>query len=250
MSLGQIWRQLSVPKAFREPDLNEALRSAADGGRIARWPPYGRIKDRFWHKDPAAVIEELTGDRAMVRDEIGREMGRRGLLAKSATQPIIRGMLAAGRLAEYPPLGVRRAKVLAPPNRPKAYLAAASDPLEAIFEKLRRAANSDAEILAFLSAQLGRRAGPANLADRIYEAMLALESQKGLPVYVGKIRARSEFQEASKEEFDRAALSLWHGRRVHLSRHDDPYNLTEEERHELVSGGEENYYVAIAWRED
>jgi hypothetical protein len=81
--------------------------------------------------------------------------------------------------------------------------------------------------------------------EQIYDALLAAEPQKGLPVYAGKLRARVPGLE--KKEFDKAMLDLWSKRRVHLHEHDDVNSLSAKDKSDLVTDGK-RYYVAAAWR--
>ena len=52
----------------------------------------------------------------------------------------------------------------------------------------------------------------------------------------------------AKSEFDGAALALWKGRKVFLSRHDYPQSLPPEDLDLLIAGPDGNVYVAITAR--
>jgi hypothetical protein len=222
---------LAKQSKFPSDVLRRVLGAEECRHRIFRWPD-ARRQQRFWSIAAAEyartqIIETAT-ECALPAGELAKQARKRAHgYPDKLVRSLVQQLLKDKELRKYPAFG-RESSPIGRAGHPAAYAEAARRFKEKIDAKVRAEGGS---------------AGSADVPAEILAAMHALEPSASAPVSVRELRAA--LPAIGKREFDAAALALWSGQRVFLSRHDYPQSLSVEERDLLIDGGEGSYYVAI-----
>jgi hypothetical protein len=174
-------------------------------------------------------ILEIASNCALTAPDLAQQARKKSHgYPEKLVRSLIKQLIKEKELRKYSGFG-RESSLVGRAGHPAAYAEAARRFKEKIDAKVR------AEVGSLDTA-----------ASSILEAMQRLEPLAAAPVSVKELRAAVPF--LGKPEFDGAALALWSGRKVFLSRHDYPQSLPAEDLNLLVDGHDGNYYVAIRAR--
>jgi hypothetical protein len=213
---------------------------AAEEGRegIYRWPEAGR-QQRFWSIAPAEFARRQILDAASVcalpAGELAKQAHQKAHgYPEKLVRSLVQQLIEDKELRKYPVFG-REPSLIGRTGHPAAYAEAARRFIAKIEAKVRAEGGSLETVPKEPSA-----------AEAILDAMQRLEPAGSAPVSVHKLRA--SLPGIGKPAFDAAALALWSGQRVFLSRHDYSQSLSPEERNLLIDSLDGNYYVAIRLR--
>ena len=244
LSVSQIRRQLAgayrvAPKL--EPEL-KALLATTRG--VYEWPTA-----RFWSRDPKVVAEtallESAAAAPLARSALNKAFAARvkGYPA-AARNELIAELIREGRLFEDPPWGGRGVMLTATKPDAERFRRALEDAITPVLKKYALAGLDPRPLVDQICAPTTN-----DLAERIFDALNAIEPRKGLVVSAHRLRRAAEFARAGKPEFDEAVMRLFAQRRVFLHDHGAPFAVSATEREELVTDGKGRYYVGIAWRD-
>jgi hypothetical protein len=234
-------------KAKDEP-CRAGLELAVSAGQVHRWPDYRRSQ-YYWRVSP----EQAAGE---------------AVLAAASTQALPKAALSKLAAKRLPGLGVKRLEtaistliagkqlVAVPAPSTSSKLLVRAGETEAYFGAVRSFVERKIRSAGFDPAAFFREYSPppATLTNTpvdaaalsLLEAVRSLEPVRGVPV--STLRLRNHLPNLAKHEFDAAALELRGKQEVFLSRHADPYNLSQEDKNLLIDGQDGTYYVAIAIR--
>lgn len=246
-------------KGVSEGDLHGAVAAAVNAGRAFHWGNYARSKQCYWHISRNQRLSEKIVELCLESAPKPSEVKVKGFSDAAEIAGAINELLKAGTLHKYPGIGQERARI---GGSPQAYAAALHEFVKAKLAKakvspevfygvnasgrgLSRSPSEDVEGHPG-AAEVSQPPQPAPppMTQRILEAMPRLE-RPGLEVASVRLRRNLGIDATSKAEFDRAVLDLRDKKRVYLSKHHDPWGLTELDRMELIDGGDGSYYVSV-----
>lgn len=249
---------LSVPLRQPERRIQTILDQLARAGRIHRWPPKQANQKRttYWIHDPkqyaADRIVECVGEGPLSRTDLrAKATSRIPSFSQTKVDQLITDLCHAGRIIKHPPVGRYRVRYAAVAPDPTPYLKQA---IEAFNNKSRQLSKecglNPQEIIAAFDAgvgfprDVGNTGSPVGLGETLLAILRLVPHRQVIPVndlrqIVGK----------PKNEFDQAALELHRRGRAYLHGHDDPYNVNEYIREELVyDKDKDRYFGGIALR--
>ncbi len=215
--------------------LEAAFQSLLAAGELFEWPPVKGKTPTFAHRAPsfADFLDKLSKPLAEVRtiakslqsagatrEQLLEQLGH--LLFPATTTPTATRIL--DKPAEKPtatqvpnPVAQEPAPAVAPKAAPSAALSAALVPHD------------------------------SGLAQAIFDRITHVDpgAAHGALVSLRDLRRSMEFQNPSKEQFDRAVLALADQGRVFLHEHDYPDSLAPDEQRALVIDEKGRYYIGV-----
>lgn len=209
---------------------DDALEQALRSGAIHQHPTLGRTGIKYWREpwEPDGRILELCGTAPATMPQLARKVRA----PKQRVEEAVGKLEAEGKLKR---IHTFKGSNVTPGSR-----FATRDASRAALNKA----------IAALEAYYGEQApdDQPEVDDEatVKEHLQALETRADVPVAIEKVRRRSGLD---KQRFDRAVIELYRKGVVALYRHDAPFLISEEQRNELVTDGEDRYYVGISWTE-
>ncbi|MFN0056577.1 MAG: hypothetical protein ACKV0T_30895 [Planctomycetales bacterium] len=263
----EIVGQLHPPVQCKEPELLALLQDELSQGRAHAIPPKtAKGKPRFWRQDSrtygrAALLGALQKGGPLPEAKLKK--GAPGL-SPELLDDVFQSLLAERAVWRHPPIG-KPAKELfgCRPPSPEPYLRDLGLQLTHLVERLlaasvprddlRRALVQLMEAAGIPFASAGAMAPaaatePPPAAVDLIALIRRLEPGADQGARVGA-RDQRRAAQLDKPTFDQAVLSLARAGRLSLHRHDFVANLTPQEREELVTDNQGNYYVGVALRQ-
>lgn len=260
-----------VPKAARppKPRLKELLdelvaqqrvRSAREKSSIVYWT---ESRD----EQACAAISRALAERPQSEKDLAKSAGCSAALLKQ----VLKRLVSEDRVQQWPPLrGKTPVFGLHAPD-PQFYLqTACAAPLKKLKEVVRQTGKklassgvTQAQLVAAIYALLEQElqqpppvaAQPSLISDEAFsrlipERMVALDAAaaNGALVSVRELHRALRAEAADAEQFNRVVLQLYAQGVVELTRHHHPASLPEEERREMVTDPQGNYYNGIVLR--
>jgi hypothetical protein len=271
LSLIQIREELLKRKIRIKRLAVEIDKLVQTGNGIYRWPAYRR-RGRVWHQSPnlfarSAIIEYLSNEPA-TRSDLDRLL-RNVLFECSRShacqfrKKIVAKLLKEKRLFEHPPVGrqrISRYGVHAPD--PKPYLMKAKKEMDRVCQSLQRSGVKRETVLRSLcewfsfSIPLSEDrpteadTGPMpRMEQMIIDKTLELKPVARNQALVSVLEIRKALN-MSKADFDTAILELAKREKIFLHKHVYPAQLNTNERKQMVTDGEGNYYMGIVLRKE
>lgn len=219
-----------LEKVAGKRGFKHALAEALRTGDVHEHPKIGKAGVKFWREpwQPDGRILEVCDKAPATMVDLAKKVP----VAKPRLEETVRKLEAEGKL--------KRTHKFAGGNVKPGTRFATREAGRAVLN----------QAIAALKAYYGEEA-PDDQATVDDEATLkdhlqALETRADVPVAIEKLRRRSGL---NKQSFDRAVIELYRKGAVALYRHDAPFLISEEQRNELVTDGEDRYYVGISWTE-
>jgi hypothetical protein len=232
----------------KDESCRAGLELAVGAGQVHRWPDYRRSQ-YYWHVSPEQAAREAilaaASTQALPKAALSKLAAKKlPGLGVTRVEAVISTLIAAKQLQAVPaPSG--GSKLLLRAGETEAYFGA----VRAFVERKIRAAGFDPAVFfrEYSPPPATLTSTPVDAAALILlETVRSLEPVRGVPV--STLRLRNHLPNLAKHEFDVAALELRGKQEVFLSRHADPYNLSQEDKNLLIDGQDGTYYVAIAIR--
>jgi hypothetical protein len=278
---GKIAKQLTGP--FRTPrqTVADILADMAAQGRVHEFAPYRTKEKRYWTRDVNDYVREtllkLLSTKSLTRSEL-RDKYKNLLkgVSDGRVTSIFNELLAGNKIQKLPShIGTRTDRFSTRPLDVAEYTDYA---IKKLAEKLGKHGVTQAQIVAAVAAtgsetppvevaQSGLTApalpapdqpqreretpaaDTASVRDQILDRLREdLELNNRPLAKVADIRRLFDFQDLSKGEFDEAVLELRRQQVIELDRHDHPESLSPEQRNELVSDGNGNFFNTISFR--
>jgi hypothetical protein len=249
---------------YRLPDdqLADLLEEEVAQQRVYRFEPYGGKKRRYWTRpldDYARIfIARLVSQRPLTRSEIRArtKAALRGCSDARQTD-LLKRLVEEKQIRELPAVvGGRTKPYSAAPPDPRDYL---EDAIVKIVKKLAEHGVTRESVLAAAVELVGAEAPPPAAG---VEEKPALEPEElilhcaagydgaveGAPVTMKELR-QGVGERLTKDEFDRAVLSLHSRGSVYLHQHDQPLGLSEEDRGQLVRARDGRCFVSLVLKD-
>ncbi|CAN5917114.1 hypothetical protein BH23PLA1_BH23PLA1_11860 [soil metagenome] len=252
---------LSGPaKTLSEPRLRNLLEVLVVNGRAHRFEPSKKNgHPRYWSHDfdhyaRRVVVGLLEKKGNLSRSELDKAL-KSPLKEPSRTQvdQFLQDLITRREVYEWPPYGKARAsKFGATPPDPRQYF---KEPIEKIVRQLSGVGVTREQMFQAVAEILGISPPPPSppepdLEERVLEQMNVIQpaAANGALVSIRDLRRSLASQISDKETFERAIWRLVERGKAAVQRHDHPENLTDQERAELVTDGQGNYFIGIALR--
>ncbi len=239
----------ALTKPFQAPGiLREALSGLMAEGRIHRWPGAAK-SEKYWVHEPGVftrgkIIEALRpGPRSAT--EITKKLKGLGLTPKALDVPM-KELVGSGHVYLHPPAKGSTLRFALQPPPPHELLKKTLKAFRAeSFALARRGFREDQlddaarRLLGGTPAQDPSDDGLGEMPRRLLGIMRLASSGGVIP-----LRELRRLTFIAKPEFDAAILALRDAGRIHLHHHDHPPGIAEDERYDLVTDAQGNFYVA------
>jgi hypothetical protein len=239
----------ALTKPFQKQGaLQEAVSALVADGRLHLWSGTAKSK-KYWVHEPGAfmrakIIEALRPE-PQPASEIAKKLKTLGLTARKL-EAFMKELVGEKQAYLHPPLTGSTLRWASLPPTPqqllKKTLKTFRDESSALAkrgfprEQLDQAARG---LFAEVDALTPTDDGLGELPRRLLDIMRLASTGGAIP-----LRELRRLTFIAKPEFDAAILALRDGGHIHLHYHDHPAGITEDERYDLVTDGQSNFYVA------
>lgn len=215
--------------------LEAAFQSLLTAGELFEWPPVKGKTPTFANRAPAFAdfLDKLSKPLAEVR-QIAESLQSAGATREELLEQLGRMLFpattpAASKTIEKP----AEKPVATPAPKPIAHAPAS---VASLTPSAPKAAPSASPV-----------PHDSGLAQAIFDRITHVDpgAAQGALVSLRDLRRSMEFQNPSKEQFDRAVLALANQGRVFLHEHDYPDSLAPDERRALVIDEKGRYYIGV-----
>lgn len=263
-------RRLKLPFRLSDAEIDSILQESAQEGRIYTIPGKTlKSGPRYWHDNDLEFARRLVLDLLNTKGPQTQSALKRPVkwLDDGQRRRLMEALVESRTIYRHPALGSSKKVVFGTrPPAPGPYFKETTKQLTKVVQALRAAEVPEIELrravvqaiesagvqLAGTTAVTSGQ-GPAEATQPaarpvdLVSLMKQIEpgAERGALVTVRSLRRSANL---NKPDFDSLALELARRGTVVLHRHDFPSSLTPQERDELVTDGNENYYVGLALR--
>ena len=239
----------ALTKPFQKQGvLQEAVSALVAEGRLHLWAGTAKSQ-KYWVHEPSAFMRgkilDALRDEPQSASEIAKKLRTWGLTGK-ALQALLKELVGERQAYLHPPLtGSVLRWALRPPAPQKllkktlktfkdesSTLAKRGFPREQVDQAAHR-------LFGETDAPTPTDDGLGEIPRRLLDIMRLASTGGAIP-----LRELRRLTFISKPEFDAAILALRDAGHIHLHDHDHPAGITEDERYDLVTDGQKNFYVA------